>query len=184
LRDAARQELVRGPARAAALSRAAGLAALAAALVLPGCGGGDTADAGKSALTWEGTPVVRASSTGAHVLIGKVKNDSSAELRIRVPQVKVVDPRGRRIASTAVFSSTFVRSLYPHNGVARPNPDQYPEPEQERVGYLAVLGSGEDAPLTVSWRQRPKGRNAERIVLGSVSLPVPAAVSNVSAGGE
>jgi hypothetical protein len=146
---------------------------------LPGCGGGDSADAGKPALAWDGTPVVRASSTGAHVLIGKVKNDSSGELRIRVPEVKVIDADGRRIASTAVFSSTYVRSLYPHNGVARPNPSQYPAAEQRRVGYLAVLGSGDDSPLTVSWRQRRAGRKAERVVLGAASLPLPAGVANV-----
>jgi hypothetical protein len=146
---------------------------------LPACGGGEDAGAGKPALGWEGTPVVRASSTGAHVLIGKVKNDSSGELRISVSQVRVVDPNGRRIASTAVFSSTYVRSLYPHNGVARPSPSQYPEAEQRRVGYLAVLGSGDEAPLTISWRQRRGGRKAKRVVLGTASLPIPAGVTDV-----
>jgi hypothetical protein len=122
---------------------------------------------------------VRESSTGAHVLIGKVRNNSKTTVRIKVPQVKVFDARGRRIGSAAVFSSTYVRSNYPHSGVARPAPGQYPEAEQERVGYLAVLGPGERAPITVSWRQRPRERRANRIVLGTASLQVPGAVSKV-----
>jgi hypothetical protein len=129
-------------------------------------------------LTWEGAPVVRASSTGARVLIGKVKNDSSGELRLRVPQVRVVDRDGRRIDSTAIFASAYVRSIYPHNAIVRARPTEYPEAEQKRVGYLAVLGPGKETPLTVSWRERRGERKATRIVLGSASLTVPAAVSS------
>ena len=122
---------------------------------------------------------MRASSTGAHVLIGKVKNQAGASVRIRVPEVKAVDARGRPIASAAIFRSAYVRSLYPHNAIARANARDYPEAEQERVGYLAVLASGEQTPITVSWRQRPRGRRAARILVGSVSLPIPRAVSEV-----
>jgi hypothetical protein len=146
-------------------------------VALPGCGDGETADAGKPALAWDGTPVVRTSSTGAHVLIGKVRNNSSNELRITVPQVKVVDAGGRGIASSVIFRSSYVRSIYPHNAIARAQPSEYPEAEQRRVGYLAVLGSGDDSPLTVSWRERRSGPKASRIVLGPGSLPVPNATS-------
>jgi hypothetical protein len=167
VRDAARQELVRQARRALALL-------LLGTVLAAGCGGDEATDAGGPAVAWKGTPVMRTSPSGARVLIGELENKSSGKLRIAVPQVRVVDGRGRRIRSTAVFSSSFTRSLYPHNAVARARPAEYPEPEQERVGYLAALDEGEAAPLTVSWRE-PRTRRAKRILLGPASLPVPAA---------
>jgi hypothetical protein len=147
------------------------------ALAVPtGCGGDDggAQNADGPALAWDGTPVVRASETGARVVIGKVRNDSSGELRITTPKLAVVDARGRRIKSSAVFVSTFVRSTYPHNRGQASGPANYPEAEQRRVGYLAVLEAGESTPLTVSWRERPRGPAAKRIEYGGGSLAIPA----------
>jgi hypothetical protein len=147
---------------------------LAAAVLAAGCGGGGDGG-GRSAdarLAWEGTPVVRSSTTGARVLIGKVRNESSRELRVEAPQVRLVDGHGRRVRATAVFASSFVRSIYPHNGVQPAEPQGYPEAERRRVGFLAVIESGKTAPLTVSWLER-RGREARRIVLGRSTLPVP-----------
>jgi hypothetical protein len=148
------------------------------ALAVPaGCGGDDGGggqNAHGPALAWDGSPVVRASETGARVVIGKVRNDSSGELRITAPKLAVVDARGRRIKSSAVFVSTFVRSTYPHNRGQASGPANYPEAEQRRVGYLAVLDAGESTPLTVSWRERAGGRSAKRIVYGAGSLAIPA----------
>ncbi len=149
-----------------------------------GCGGGGNSGGGgpaKARLAWDGTPVVRASSTGARVLVGKVRNESSRELRLEVPQVALVDRQGRRLKSTAVFAASFVRSIYPHNGVQPAQPQGYPETERRRVGFLAVLGASKTAPLTVSWLEG-RGRAATRVVLGGASLPVPqAAVSGGAA---
>jgi hypothetical protein len=118
-------------------------------------------------------------------VIGKVKNESSQELRITAPKLAVVDARGRRIKSSAVFVSTFVRSTYPHNRGQTSGPANYPEAEQRRVGYLAVLDAGESTPLTVSWRERPRGPPAERIVYGGGSLAIPASSEGAaSAGGD
>jgi hypothetical protein len=78
-------------------------------------------------------------------------------------------------STTAVFSSSFVRSMFPHNGVQPGSASGYPEAEQRRVGYLAVLQSGKTAPLTVSWLDRRGAPPAKRILVGSSSLPVPAA---------
>jgi hypothetical protein len=178
VRDPAGHELVQRAARAAALSARLGL--LAAAVLVAGCGGGGNGGGGgpaKSHLAWDGTPVVRASSTGARVLIGKVENRSSGELRLEVPQLKVVDRHGRRVRSTAVFASSFVRSMFAHNGVVPVRPERYPEAERRRVGFLAVLGAGETAPLTVSWLEQG-GHRASRIVLGPASLAVPQAAVN------
>jgi hypothetical protein len=122
-------------------------------------------------LAWDGAPVLRASSTGAHVLIGKVKNQSADQLKLTAAQLKVVDGHGRRIKSSVVFSSTYVRSIYPHNGIGPTEPRDYPEAEQRRVGYLLELEAGKSAPLTVSWRQ-PRGRPAARIDYGKGSLAV------------
>jgi hypothetical protein len=87
------------------------------------------------------------------------------------PQLRLLDARGRRIRSTAVFSSTYVRSIYPHNGIGPTGPAGYPEAEQKRVGYLTVLASGASAPLTLSWRNL-RGRPAVRLDYGKGSLPV------------
>jgi hypothetical protein len=119
---------------------------------------------------------VRASSTGAHVLIGKVKNQSSDELKLNAAQLKLVDGRGRGIRSSVVFSSTYVRSIYPHNGIGPTGPAGYPEAEQRRVGYIVVLEAGKSSPLTVSWRE-PRGRTAARIEYGKGSLPLARASS-------
>lgn len=182
MRDPSGHELVQRAGRAAALSARLGL--LVAAVVVAGCGGSGNDGGGgpaKSRLAWDGTPVVRASSTGARVLIGKVENKSSGELRLEVPQLKLVDRRGRRVRSTAVFASSFVRSMFPHNGVVPVRPERYPEAERRRVGFLAVLGAGKAAPLTVSWLEH-RGREPSRIVLGGASLAVPqAAVSDGAA---
>jgi hypothetical protein len=156
----------------------AGLA-LALALLAAGCGGDDGGgNGGPARLAWDGTPIVRSSTTGARILIGKVKNESSRELRITVRQLAVVDGRGRRLKSTAVFVSSFVRSNYPHNMARRSDPAEYPEPEQRRVGYLAVLDAGETTPLTVSWNERPRQPRAERIVYGATSLAIPPQVTS------
>jgi hypothetical protein len=147
---------------------------LLAAAALAGCGGAGASDKGKADLAWDGTPVVRASSTGARVLIGKVKNQSSSELRLTSAQLRLVDRRGHAIPSAAVFSSTYVRSIYPHNGIGPTGPAEYPEAEQRRVGYLLVLEAGKSAPLTVSWRER-RAQAAARIDYGKGSLPVAGA---------
>jgi hypothetical protein len=146
--------------------------------VLAGCrgdGGGD--GGGKPRLAWDGTPVVRASPSGARVVTGKVKNDSSSELRITAPKLRVVDANGRRIKSSAVFVSTYVRSIYPHNGITPSRPSDYPEAEQRRVGFLTVLGAGKSTPLTVSWQELRGRPAAKRIVFGATSLAIPASVA-------
>jgi hypothetical protein len=150
---------------------------LLVAAALAGCGGGGATDNGKPALRWKQAPVLRTSPTGAHVLIGTVTNPSSHKLMLRATQLEVVDRRGRRMKASAVFSSTYVRSIYPHNGIGPTGPAQYPEAEQRRVGYLLVLEAGKTAPLTVSWKQRPRGPAAARIDYGSGSLPVTGAAT-------
>jgi hypothetical protein len=171
MRDPSGSELVRTAARAATLRAA--LALLAATTALAGCGGGESAGGGRVA--WNGTPVLRASPTGARIVTGALENHSSSELRVAVPEVKLLDARGRAIKSTAVFAAGFVRSMFPHNGVVPTSPAKYPEAEQRRVGYLSVLGPGKTTPLTVSWLERPGRPPARRILVGSASLPVPGA---------
>jgi hypothetical protein len=146
--------------------------------MLAGCGSdGGGGGGGKPRLAWDGTPIVRASPSGARVVTGKVRNDSSSELRITAPKLRVVDANGHRIKSSAVFVSTYVRSIYPHNGITPARPSDYPEAEQKRVGYLTVLGAGKSTPLTVSWHE-PRGRAAaRRIVYGATSLAIPASVA-------
>jgi hypothetical protein len=151
--------------------------------VLAGCGGGGGDPAGEPRVAWDGTPVLRASTTGARVLSGTLKNGSSRELRLEAPDVKVLQADGEAVRSTtAVFSSSFVRSVFPHNGVQPGSASDYPEAEQRRVGYLAVLDPGKTAPLTASWLEPRGAPPAKRIMVGSSSLPVPeAAVTGAGA---
>src|SRR5207245_10756185 len=86
LRDAGGSELVRPAARAAALRRRGGsirvraMPLLVAALLVAGCGGGDSK---KRGLVWDEPPSIRVSPSGATVVIGRVRNESSEELSIR-----------------------------------------------------------------------------------------------------
>lgn len=141
-------------------------------LFVAGCGGGE--QVGKSGLNWEGKPTLRVSpTTGARVLIGKVKNESVRDqLEIRAQDVKLLDQKGQPIRASAVFASSFVRSLYPQSGRPGARRSDFPEAEQRRIGALAVLRSGESVPLTVSWSE-PGGRTAARIDTGHGDLSVP-----------
>ena len=143
---------------------------LVAALLVAGCGGGDSK---KRGLVWDEPPSIRVSPSGATVVIGRVRNESGEALSIRARDVKVVDARGRRIRSDAVFLSSYVRSNYPHNSGALADPSHYPEAEQQRVGFLVRMKPGASAPLTVSWRAAPAGRTAARIDYGKGYLPAP-----------
>lgn len=129
-------------------------------------------------LAWEGRPVLRVSpTTKARVLIGKVKNESigTAELRLKAEDLKLLDQRGRPIRASVVFASSFVRSLYPQSGRPGARREDFPEREQERIGLLAVIRSGESRPLTVSWNSLSGGRTATRIDTGHGPLSVPRA---------
>jgi hypothetical protein len=158
------------------------VALVAAILAMPlaaGCGdgGGDAGKAGtkKAVLAWDGAPVLRVSPSGARVLIGEVRNQSLGreKSKLKATELKVVDRRGRRVQASIGFISTFVRSLYPQNGRPGMSRDEFPEAEQRRIGYLAVLRSGEATPLTVSWRQSPGDPVASRIVYPAGSLAIP-----------
>jgi hypothetical protein len=73
--------------------------------------------------------------------------------------------------TSVVFSSTFVKSNFPHNRGPGSGPSSYPESEQRRVGYLAVIEPGGTVPVTISWRE-PAGRVAARVDYGRGSLPL------------
>lgn len=107
------------------------------------------------------------------MLVGTVKNASGSELRIKSSNVTAVDQRGKRIRSSVAFVSSFVRSVYPQNGRPGGRRSEFPEAEQRRIGFLAVLGPDDSSPLTVSWNEPPGPRAAAQIDTGHGSLPVP-----------
>jgi hypothetical protein len=145
-----------------------------AALALAGCGDGG-ASAGTPQLAWDGKPRLVKSETGARVLIGKVKNQSlgSEKFKIKARALKLVDQQGRPIKASVVFASSYVRSLYPQNGRPGGVRSEFPEAEQQRIGDLAVLRSGETTPLTVSWNEPSASHRPARVVYRGGSLPVP-----------
>jgi hypothetical protein len=144
-------------------------------LAIAGCGGGDSGEKAEPAsFAWKGKPILRISPEGARVLIGTVHNGFTRTLRIRAPSVRVVDQRGRRMKASVAFVSSFVRSTLPQNGRPGSRRSEFPETEQRRIGYLAMLYPGNTLPLTVSWNE-PRGRRAERILTPAGGLPIPSA---------
>jgi hypothetical protein len=125
-------------------------------------------DAAHGPLRWQADPVVFTPDTlpADRVLTGTLRNTGLHRLRVDLPDVHLVNARGRRVGSAPVFLDTFGKSLWsPERG-----PAQYPESELLRTGRIAWLKPGETVPFTVGWHaaERPV-----RIDYGVGSLPIP-----------
>ena len=155
-----------------ALAALAGCAALGLAVVLA-AGGKEGGSARSGRLAWAVPPVVYRPGPALprdRVLTGVVRNPSLAPLELRVAQLRVVDERGRVLASSARFSRTFAHGLYPPG---RGIPAAERELEARRLGETVRLEPGRSTPLTVAWRLRPRASRATRIELGGMSLTIP-----------
>ena len=148
------------------------LAGLAAAL--PGCGGHHSKPAGP--LSWDGKPSVFKSRglPNDRVVIARVRNTSSHTLRLVGSKLVVRDATGRRLATTAAFTTTFAHGLY---GALEQPAGGPPVEELYRLGKVAYLTAGSSSPFYAAWRLPPGARMPVRIYYGSGSLSIPNATA-------
>jgi hypothetical protein len=155
---------------AVSLLRAAVIAGAAAlALSLGGCG----ASPGSAAkVSWDGKPlVVRQPELPDDTIVsGRMRNDSGETLKLDTADVRLVDPDGRAVQSTARFSTGVTHQLYPPREGPR---EKDPAFLRERLGEIATVTPGSSVPLVVSWRVRPGEAAPVRVDLGEASLDLP-----------
>lgn len=120
---------------------------------------------GPGRIAWSGkTTLIRPPSLPAdRIVTGTVRNEGGGELEVEATDVKVVDGRGRRLQSSAIFLSGFAHGLW---APGSPQPTKGSDFERARTGKLLQLEPGKTAPLTVSWRRTPGTGPATRIALG------------------
>jgi hypothetical protein len=145
-------------------------AALAAVVLLVGCGGGDK----PAGVSWQGDPVVvrQPQLPDDTIVSGQIRNSTGHTITLSVDDVRLRDAHGHVVAQhTARFSSGVTHQLYsPRDGPHEPNPAFL----RRRLGELASVKAGETVPLVVSWRVRPGQAPPVRVDLGaglSVTLP-------------
>ena len=144
-------------------ARATAVVALALAA---GCGQQADDDA---AVAWDGKPVVapHPELPGDRIATGKLRNDSSDDLKLSIRDAKVVDANGRPLRATVSFAAGATHALYP----PREPPREDPVAQQERLGYAATIEPGESVPLTVAWHA--SDGPATRVDLGAASIDLP-----------
>jgi hypothetical protein len=117
-------------------------------VVVAGCGGSPSGGSGP--LAWTEPPLVFTPETlpGDRILTGTLRNDGLRRVRVDLPDLRVRDAQGGRVAAQPVFLQTFGKSLWsPGRG-----PAQLPETELLRTGRIAWLEPGETVPFTMAWR--------------------------------
>ena len=145
-------------------------AVLAAAALLPACGGGDDLEGGD--LTWVRDPKVfrEPDLPRDRVLVGTVRNDSLRRIKVVAGDVRAVDADGRALRGNATFVKGYIHALYPPT---RPPPGGLPESELQRLGKEVRLDPGGTAPLSIAWRVPSGSKPPVRIDYGAGSLPIP-----------
>jgi hypothetical protein len=149
---------------------AAAAVAIVALVTAAGCGQA-AADRERSAVAWDGMPVVaqHPEIPGDRIATGKLRNDSDEELRLEAADAKVVDARGKPLPATVIFAAGVSHSLYP----PRDSPRETPQKQLERLGLAATIEPGASVPVTAAWHAADGV--AARIELGTGSLELPAA---------
>jgi hypothetical protein len=137
---------------------------LAAAGLLAGCGGSEK-------LAWQGAPklFIPATLPGDRVLSATVKNTGTKDIVVKVPDLRVLDGRDRRVPASAQFVGGFAHGLIYPDTQAR---DKQPLVEQRRIGEQILLRPGKTAPLTVSWHE-PRGSAPATLDYGKGTLALP-----------
>ena len=150
--------------------RAVALLALAALgvaifLALSSLGGSDRT----GPLAWSGHAEVFTHPTmpGDRVLTAKLRNDGLHPLRVDIGDVRLLDSRGREVASTPVFLQAFGKTLW----AAGRGPQQEPDTELLRTGRIALLKPGQEVPLTIAWHDADGDPVRVDYRRGSLGLP-------------
>jgi hypothetical protein len=142
---------------------------LAAAVALAGCGNSPSAPA---TVSWVGKPIVvrQPELPDDTIVSGRIRNDSGEALKLDVADVRVVDPDGAALLSTARFSTGVTHQLYPPREGPR---ESDPAFLRARLGEIATVAPGKSVPLVVSWRVRPGESAPVTVDLGGGSLDLP-----------
>jgi hypothetical protein len=148
------------------MRRAAAAVAVAAVLVLAGCGSDDRPRA-----AWQGKPMVvrHPELPGDRLLIGRVRNAGQGELRLQNAAVRVLDRGGRPVRATVRFNLSAAHGLYS----PLDEPRRRPRFEQERLGDAATILPGRSVPLVVAWEAGDPAHAPVSVDLGRDTLTVP-----------
>jgi hypothetical protein len=157
------------------VSKAAGLLLVAAALA--GCGGAGGSHA-SAPLAWDGAP--KAFKTRGlprdGVVLGKVRNATKRTLHLEASALFVRDASGRRLRSSAAFTTTYAHGLFG----ALQQPGHLPQLELRRLGKIVDLPPGESAPFYAAWHLGAGSRAPVEVDYGSGTLAVPAPSSSAA----
>ena len=158
------------------MSKAA--AALLAAAALAGCGGGGGGGSHAAPLAWDGAPQAfkPRGLPRDGVVLGKVRNTTKRTLHFIAASLVVRDASGRRLRSSAAFTTTYAHGLFG----AMQQPRHLPQLELRRLGKIVDLPPGESAPFYAAWHLGAGSRAPVKVDYGSGTLAVPAPSSSAT----
>ncbi|MDX6656833.1 MAG: hypothetical protein QOH62_1626 [Solirubrobacteraceae bacterium] len=150
------------------MSKAATL--LLTSVALAGCGGGGGSHA-PAPLAWDGAPKAFKTPGLPHdgVVLGKVRNTTKRTLHLKASTLLVRDTSGRRLRSSAAFTTTYAHGLFG----ALQQPGHLPRLELQRLGKIVDLPPGESAPFYAAWHLGAGSRAPVKVDYGSGTLAVP-----------
>jgi hypothetical protein len=127
------------------------------------------------ALGWAGAPpqVFRLPTLPRdRVALGRVQNTSLRTLKLTAARLVVRDARGRRLAASAGFTTSYAHGLFG----AFQQPSSLPTAELLRLGKAVELKPGTSAPFYAAWRlpRGARGDGAVRVDYGTGTLVLPA----------
>lgn len=129
-------------------------------------------DGSSAKLAWATKPVVQTPQylPRDRVLVSQIRNDSFQEVDLVADDVRVLDPDGEPLRSTAQFPAEYAQGSFA--------PDQRPQtPDSDALrqrGKIVTIKPGQKAPLTLSWSVSPGGKQPVRVDLGVGSdLAIP-----------
>jgi hypothetical protein len=146
--------------------------ALAGALVVAGCGGGERPAQVRDPLAWAGTPLLF-KATGLprdRVLLGTVRNRSRRPVHLVAARISVRDSGGRAVRSWGQYVAGYAHGLY--GAYQKPSP--LPPGELRRLGLVIDLPPGRTAPLAVAFRLAAPASGPLRVDYGPGTLSIPA----------
>lgn len=152
------------------------VAGIAAAVVAAGAVGVVAAAPGDDAsdrLEWTSPPLVFTppGAEDARILTGELRNDTGEDVELRVDQLVVRAADGTEQDGNGRFVQAFGHGLYGPGGP--PAPLMASRFDQARLGERVTVKQGATRPVTVAWRH--KASPAKQLVLGQLTLDVPAA---------
>jgi hypothetical protein len=132
--------------------------------------GAKRAAAGSARLQWKEKPtlILVPSLPRDRILTGELRNASLRSVDLDTDRVRILDARGHRLRSTALFSQHFSHGLYPWSWHVKGG-----KFERTRTGKIATIKPGQAVPLTLSWRVPDGGSEPVEVRFDGGSLALP-----------